>query len=122
MQEKIINNSNTDKVYISEGCYITELSNSEDDPDLSIALARVPPGITTHWHRLINTAERYLIQSGTGIVEVGDLPPCNVHPGDIVLVPTMCRQRITNTGPDDLIFLAICTPRFMNSSYQEIPE
>ncbi len=32
----------------------------------------------------------------------------------------MCSQRITNIGPDDLIFLAICTPRFSNDVYEDL--
>jgi mannose-6-phosphate isomerase-like protein (cupin superfamily) len=64
--------------------------------------------------------ERYYILKGRGEVEVGDLPPQLVEPGDIVLIPPMCRQRITNTGTQDLIFLAICTPRFLNEAYEDI--
>ncbi len=105
-----------------EKCYITEASNSPDDPDASIARARVAPGVTTRWHRLINTTERYVILSGTGRVEMGDLPPGDVYPGDIVLIPPMCRQRITNTGADDLIFLAVCTPRFVPEAYEDMDD
>ncbi len=105
------------EVLTPEGCYITELSNSSDDPELSIARARVEPGITTRWHRLTGTTERYCILEGRGRVEVGDLPPQDVGPGDVVLIPAACRQRITNTGQDDLVFLAICTPRFSWSAY-----
>ncbi len=105
-----------------EKCYITEWSNSPDDPDASIARARVAPGVTTRRHRLKNTTERYVILSGTGCVEVGDLPAYDVYPGDIVLIPPMCRQRITNTGVDDLIFLAVCTPRFVPEAYEDMDD
>lgn len=107
---------------IDEGCYVTEVSNSPDDPALSIARARVPVGVTTRWHRLVATAERYCIVRGVGRVEVGDLPPREVRPGDVVLIPPMCRQRIANTGTEDLVFLAICTPRFDAAAYQDIDE
>jgi len=53
-------------------------------------------------------------------VEIGDLPSTDVAVGDIVLIPPMCRQRITNTGADDLVFLAICTPRFSYDAYEDI--
>lgn len=106
--------------FTEEKCYITELSNSPDDPDLSIARARVAPGVTTRWHSLSDTAERYCIVSGQGIVEVGELPPTLVTEGDVVLIPPGCRQRIANIGNDDLIFLAICTPRFHNDAYEEL--
>ena len=105
--------------WTSEQCYVTELSNSPDDPDVSIAKCRVRPGITTLWHRLKGTAERYYILSGKGRMEVEGLPANEVHPGDIVLIPPDRLQRITNTGNEDLTFLAICTPRFEEGVYEE---
>lgn len=53
-------------------------------------------------------------------MEVGDLPPRAVGPGDVVVIPPACRQRITNDGHEDLIFLAICTPRFRFEAYADI--
>jgi len=108
--------------YIDEGCYITELSNSDNDPSLSIARARVEPGVTTQLHELISTVERYVILEGEGLVEAGDLSPQAIRPCDVVIIPSRCRQKITNTGANDLIFLAICSPRFQKSCYQEIAE
>src|SRR6187399_1586469 len=93
------------EVYTSEGCYITELCNSPLDNEASIARARVAPGVTTRWHRLTGISERYVILEGRGLMEVGDLPPTEVGPGDVVLIPPLCRQRITNIGEGDLIFL-----------------
>mgnify|MGYP001819798052 CR=1 FL=1 len=109
-----------DEFYTSEGCFITELSNSSEDPDASIARALVKPGVTTRWHRLHNTIERYVIVEGCGRVEIGDLPPTDVSVGDVVLIPPMCRQRITNAGSEDLVFLAVCTPRFRDQAYEEM--
>lgn len=106
--------------YISERCFVSELSNSADDPDVSIARARVDPGVTTRWHRLRGVTERYFMISGKGLVDVGELPPQEVTAGDVVLIPPMCKQRITNIGNDDLIFLAICTPRFSQDVYEDI--
>jgi mannose-6-phosphate isomerase-like protein (cupin superfamily) len=106
--------------YTAEGCYINELSNIEADAEASIARARVRPGVTTSWHRLAGITERYVLLSGAGKVEVGDLPPQNVAPGDVVLIPPGCRQRITCLGVEDLVFLAICTPRFRPEAYEAI--
>ena len=106
--------------YTHEGCQIVEISNSPDDPLLSIARARVAPGVTTRWHALRGIAERYVILAGSGRVEVGALPAQAVGVGDVVLIPPGCRQRITNTGSVDLLFLAICTPRFTPSAYQDL--
>jgi mannose-6-phosphate isomerase-like protein (cupin superfamily) len=105
---------------IEEGCFITELSNSAADPDASIARARVPPGVTTRWHRVRDTVERYVILQGQGRVEVGSLAAEDVVPGDVVLIPPSSPQRITNTGAGDLVFLAICTPRFLPEAYEDI--
>ena len=106
--------------YTDEGCFITELSNIPEDPDASIARARVPAGVTTRWHRLTGTTERYVILSGSGRVEVGELPARDVAPNDVVLVPPDSRQRITCTSAEDLVFLAICTPRFRPEAYQDV--
>jgi len=108
--------------YTSEGCYIIEVSNSTDDPDVSIARARLEPGKTTRWHRLDGTVERYVILAGCGRVEIGALQPTDVAVGDVVLIPPMCRQRITNTGTDDLVFLAICSPRYSDRVYEDVDD
>ena len=122
MKEAIKKQNLGNEFYTPEKCYITELCNRPDDPDVSIARARVEPGITTRWHRLTGTVERYYIVSGRGRVEVGKLPPQEVAAGDIVLIPPMCRQRISNIGSEDLVFLAICTPGFSNDVYEDIEE
>ena len=115
----VVSNQNPKEFYFeSEGCYITEVSNSLSDPDLSIAKARVKPGTTTAWHRLKNTTERYYILAGRGHVEIGESYIKELSPGDVVLIPAFERQRITNIGEEDLIFLAICTPRFAAENYQ----
>jgi mannose-6-phosphate isomerase-like protein (cupin superfamily) len=103
-----------------ERCAILELSNVADDPAVSIARARVAPGVVTAWHRLRGTAERYLILEGRGRVEVGGLAPAEVGPGDVVAIPPMCAQRIANVGDADLVFLAICTPRFVPECYEAL--
>ncbi|HQJ31568.1 MAG TPA: hypothetical protein PLG18_10560, partial [Syntrophales bacterium] len=59
----------------AEGCFIRELWNAPEDDGVSVARARVTPGVTTAWHRVRETWERYLILSGTGVAEVGDLMP-----------------------------------------------
>lgn len=106
--------------YFQEGCFISELANTPDDPSVSIARARVEPGVTTRWHALDGISERYLILSGHGRVDIGDLPPGEVSAGDVVSIPPGCRQRIHNTGDKDLLFLAICSPRFQPSAYREV--
>ena len=101
-------------------CYITEVSNSEDAPAVSIARARLEAGRTTRWHRLTETGERYCILAGQGRVEIADAEPTDVGPGDVVLIPPLCRQRIHNPGPGDLVFLAVCSPRFREANYADV--
>lgn len=108
--------------FFVEGCYINELVNSAQDPAVSIARARVERGVTTHWHQLSATSERYVILEGQGNMEIGDLPPQTVFAGDVVLIPSDTRQRISNTGVGDLVFLAICTPRFQPENYHDCSE
>ena len=108
--------------WTDERCHIIEIANSDNDPDVSIARARVEPGVTTAWHLLHGITERYYILEGEGVVEVGELDPEPVSAGSIVTIPPHVRQRITNSGTTDLIFLAICSPRFVVDAYQELTE
>ena len=108
--------------YIKEGCFVTEVSNSEDDPELSITRVRVEVGVTTKLHYLKSCVERSVILEGEGNIILGDLAPQKVSAGDIVIIPSSCPQCITNISNIDLIFLAICTPRFTESQYYEISE
>ena len=120
MREEIRHMIADAEFYTPELCFINELSNGDADPEVSIARARVAAGVTTRWHRLHGTTERYVLLSGNGRVEVGSLPAQNAGPGDVVIIPPGCRQRITNLGTEDLIFLAICTPRFRPEAYEDI--
>ncbi len=112
----------SNEYYFAEGCFITELLNTADDPEVSVARARVEPGRTTRWHRLENIIERYLLIEGYGRVEIGTEELRDIGPGDAVLIPAGCQQRITNTGAADLVFLAVCTPRFVVSAYRNLEE
>ena len=106
--------------YFDEGCYITEISNSKDDPGLSIVRARVEPGVTTKLHSLSNTIERYIIIEGKGIVFLDNQKPTKVCVNDVVIIPADCSQQITNNGNSDLIFLAVCSPRFSINCYTDL--
>jgi len=122
MKEQIKRIQANTEFFITEGCHIIELLQAGDDPHLSIARARLEPGMITRWHRLTGTIERYVILEGRGLVEVGQLPAQEVLPGDVIFIPAGCRQRISNTGWGDLIFLAICSPPFKPENYKDIEE
>lgn len=100
-----------------ERCHILEIANDPGDEFVSIARARVDPGVATAWHYLTGVSERYLIVAGLGRVELGGLEPVDVSAGDIVRIPPGTPQRITNTGTTDLIFYCICAPPFNAACY-----
>ncbi|MDH4029737.1 MAG: cupin domain-containing protein [Chromatiales bacterium] len=110
-----------DEFLSSEGVHILESWNVSEDPQLSIARARLGPGQASRPHRLRNTAERYVIVSGAGELQVGSLPTTPAHPGDVVYIPPGVRQSIVNTGPVDLVFYCICSPRFDAADYEALP-
>jgi len=120
MNPQVRDNAGLAEADTRERCAIAELSNLPEDPEVSIARARVAPGIITRWHRLQGIVERYVILEGRGVVEIGELPPQPVRPGDVVLIPPLCRQRIRNDGDADLLFLAICSPRFRWDAYEDL--
>jgi len=115
-------NGRMPEYFFDEGCFISELSNSCDDSDVSIARARLKPGKKTRWHYLRGTGEGYAVLGGAGLVEVDDLKPNHVSAGDVVLILPEVPQRITNTGAIDLVFLAICSPRFTEAVYVDIED
>jgi mannose-6-phosphate isomerase-like protein (cupin superfamily) len=114
----MLRHSPTDELWTDERCFILETWNHPDDPDVSLARARVEPGVTTALHAL-DVDERYVIVSGEGRVEVEGLEPRPVKAGDVVLIPAGKFQRIANVGKDDLVFLCICTPRFEAKHYHD---
>jgi mannose-6-phosphate isomerase-like protein (cupin superfamily) len=113
-----INTDDCPEYYFEERCFIRELLNSEETPGLSIAQARVLPGVTTVLHALKGT-EVYYILSGEGVAEVGE-ERNPVAAGMLVHIPPGKPQRIHNSGKEDLVFLAICSPRFLPEDYQSL--
>lgn len=120
MNPRIAKANSTAEFYTDERCHILELSNSASDAGLSIARARVEPGVTTAFHRVVETVERYVILSGSGRVDIEGLHATDVGPYDIVIIPPGAAQRISNTGDVDLVFLAICTPRYVQERYEHL--
>lgn len=109
-----------DSFYFEERCHITEWLNDPTDPAASVARAVVAPGVTTRWHRLNGIAERYVVLDGQGEVEVGGQLHEHVVPGDVVVIPPNTDQRIHNSGQRELVFLAVCTPRFQPEAYVDM--
>lgn len=113
----IANGGSGEEQWTDERCFIREILNDPRVPQVSLAKARVEPGVTTEWHK-VAVLEWYLIRSGKGLMEIGEDEPFAVAPGDTVAIPAGTAQRITNTGQDDLRFDCICTPRFRPETYE----
>lgn len=106
-------------VWTSERCYVSEILNSGDWPEVSIARCHVEPGVTTQRHALA-VHEIYVIEHGFGRAYVGDAAPVDVAPGDTVTIPKHAAQCIANTGTSDLIFTCVCTPKFSQDCYTSL--
>ena len=103
--------------YTEERCYIQEIINRPALEGVSIAKARVEPGVHTALHKLKETDELYYILEGQGQIEVDQVMLGQVKEGDSVLIRKGQSQRILNIGEQDLIFLCICQPRFRPEAY-----
>ncbi len=108
-----------EEAWTSERCYIAELLNHEQTPEVSIARTRVEPGVTTQLHSLA-VAEWYVIEAGTGLMTVGSDAAKRVAAGDAVAIPKDVAQKIQNDGDCDLLFLCVCAPRFSQECYTSL--
>lgn len=115
---KVFKNADVKEYDIRERCSVAELLNDESLTDISVARCRVLPGVTTELHALSGAHEVYLILSGSGEVIDGSGGSSEaVVTDDVVVILPDAPQSIRNIGDDDLIFLAICTPRFRHDRY-----
>jgi len=96
-----INRQSAAEMLTEERCHIREIINSDDDPAVSIARARVEPGVTTAWHAVLNTVERFIILQGSGAVFIGDAPAEAVNAGDTVQFQNISSfVHTVSTSPD----------------------
>lgn len=103
----------------SERCFITEYLNRASLRCVSLARARVEPGVTTALHS-VTVDEWYLIQAGEGLMTLGSSEPFPVGPGDSVHIPPGTAQKIANEGKGDLLFFCVCVPRFTPGCYRSL--
>lgn len=104
--------------YFKEGCFIEEWHNTDQDESMSVAQVRVEGEQETLLHSLTNTTERYVILEGEAVATV-DGKSCQISAKDVVVIGPNKTQKIKNSLATDLIFLAICTPRFKVENYRE---
>jgi mannose-6-phosphate isomerase-like protein (cupin superfamily) len=107
------------EAWTGERCFITELVNDAEWPAFSLARCRVEPGVTTELHAL-SVLEFYVVERGSGRMRIGDAPPFEIGPGDTVTIPHQAAQSVANTGNEDLVFLCLCTPRFLPDCYTSL--
>ncbi len=117
-QSAKIFHTNNQEFWTDERCYISELVNDNACPDVSLALGRVEPGVSTQLHT-IGVEEIYTVKRGFGQIEI-DGKCLDISPGDSVCIAPDQRQRITNTGKADLIFYLLCRPRFVPETYKNL--
>jgi mannose-6-phosphate isomerase-like protein (cupin superfamily) len=120
MKAEVLKGAAKEEIETQEGCNILEVANDSGDEFVSIARARVGVGVVTALHRLNGVAERYVIVSGEGRVQLGGQEPIEVGEGDVVRIPPDTPQRIANIGAGDLVFYCICTPPFHPGCYQAL--
>jgi mannose-6-phosphate isomerase-like protein (cupin superfamily) len=53
-------------------------------------------------------------------MRVGDGESFDIGPGDTVTIPQNTAQSVANTGDSDLVFLCLCTPRFLQDCYTSL--
>jgi mannose-6-phosphate isomerase-like protein (cupin superfamily) len=116
MKPKIVKADSLNEYLSAERCFIVENCGSSDGR-VSVARARVKPGVTTVAHHLEGIEEIYIITEGKGVMEIDELEPVEVCVGDVVVIPDGVSQRIKNTGVCDLVFYCVCTPRFAEKCY-----
>ncbi len=108
--------SNPREFYIRERLHIRELINDRSIAGFSLAEARLEPGVLTELHKL-DVDEWYVIQRGSGQVEIDGAAPADVGSGDVITIPAGASQRLRNSGDEDLIFQCVCMPRFTADAY-----
>ena len=102
-----------------ERCHILETGNDPRTPR-SASPGRGSSRVSRRALHLLLVDERYVITEGRGRMEVEGLEPAEVGPGDIVVIPRGCSQRITNISDRDLVFYCVCTPRFELEHYRDL--
>ncbi|NCF24445.1 MAG: cupin domain-containing protein [Gammaproteobacteria bacterium] len=111
--------SEAGEFWTGERCYITELLNTDKSPEVSLAVARIEPGVHTQLHSLTGIEEVYVVRSGRGVIEIDGVEQ-ELAEGDQAIVPASAAQRVRNTGGDDLCCYCLCRPRFRPECYVDL--
>ena len=96
-----------------------EREESDLKMNYSIAHAVLKAGESSLVHKLKTSIEIYYILEGKGIICIDDESE-EVKSGQIVYIPANSRQYITNTGNDELKFLAMVYPMWQKEDEELI--
>lgn len=96
-----------------DGSLIRELMHPDQHGNRaqSLAEATVRPGMRTRLHRHELAEELYHVQSGQGLMTLGE-QSFSVGPGDTVLIAPGTPHCIEAQGDEDLVFLCCCSPAY----------
>ncbi|WP_067047108.1 cupin domain-containing protein [Methanofollis ethanolicus] len=104
--------------------HLRELLHPKDEPACtnrcSIAHAFLGPGEASLPHRLKTSSETYYILAGRGEMHIGD-EKAEVCEGQAVYIPPGAVQWIENTGPGDLVILAVVDPAWREEDEEVFP-
>ncbi len=75
----------------------------------SVAVITLPPGKSSALHMHPEAEESFLVTAGRGEMSVGE-ETIPLRDGSAVLVPSKAPHKITNSGVDDLVYVAVCVP------------
>lgn len=95
------------------GCSLREMFNPlKDDLELRFSMAHttLAAGDITKNHRL-HSSEMYYIIKGKGVIYI-DGESEEVKEGQAIYVPPNKKQRLKNTGNEDLVFLCMVDPAY----------
>ena len=80
-----------------------------DGNGLSVIEERMPPGAREWWHVHRRAQQFFFVRSGRLVVEHGR-HSARLGAGDGIHIPPGVRHQVTNTGPEDALFLVISSP------------
>jgi UDP-2-acetamido-2,6-beta-L-arabino-hexul-4-ose reductase len=97
---------------------LVELANFQGSSNTVFA-SETNPGFSRGNHFHINKFERFIILSGSGLIEIGELFSSKLHKIEVsgdspcaVDIPTLSAHRLKNTGSDKLFGVFMAVPKF----------
>lgn len=75
----------------------------------SIAIVTIPPGKSSVLHLHPEAEESYFVTAGRAEIRVGE-ETFALREGSAALIPPKAPHKITNSGNNDLVFVAVCVP------------